>query len=114
TVAECIRWHMKHVANLAKKLQDTPEGSGTMLDNTVIVFAMEAGLGNTRLESGTIVGERPPHTSEGMCAVTIGGKNLGMKVGQHIVATDQHPSSVILSAMRGVAPAIGPLGQIRT
>ncbi len=112
SVAECIRWHMKHVAALAKKLKDTPDGSGTMLDNTVIVFAMEAGIGNTRLESGSVVGERPPHTSEGMAAVIIGGKNLGMQLGQHIVATDKHPSSVILTAMRGVSPAITALGEI--
>jgi hypothetical protein len=112
TVAECIRWHMKHVAALAKKLKDTPEGTGTMLDNTAIVFVMEAGLGNTRLESGTIVGERPPHTSEGMCAIVIGGKNLGMQLGQHIVANDQHPSQVILTAMKAVSPAITALGEI--
>lgn len=114
TVAECIRWHMKHVAALAKKLRDTPEGTGTMLDNTAIVFVMEAGLGNTRLESGSIVGERPPHTSEGMCALIVGGKNLGMQLGQHIVATDQHPSSVILTAMKAVSPAITALGEIKT
>lgn len=112
SVAECIRWHMKHVAALAKKLKDTPDGTGTLLDNTVIVFVMEAGIGNTRLESGSIVGERPPHTSEGMAAVIVGGKNLGMQLGQHIVAPDQHPSSVILSAMRGVAPEVLKLGEI--
>jgi hypothetical protein len=114
TVAECIRWHMKHVAALAKKLKDTPDVSGSMLDNTVIVFAMEAGLGNTRLESGSIAGERPPHTSEGMCAVVIGGKNLGMQVGQHIVATDRHPASVILGAMKACSPAVDKLGEIAT
>jgi hypothetical protein len=114
SVAECIRWHIKHVAALAKKLKETPEGTGNLLDNTVIVFVMEAGLGNTRLESGSIVGERPPHTSEGMAAVIVGGKNLGMQLGQHIVATDKHPSSVILTGMRGVTPTITALGEITT
>jgi hypothetical protein len=115
SVAECIRWHMKHVAALAKKLKDTPDTAGNMLDNTVIVFAMEAGMGNTRLAGGSIVGERPPHTSEGMAAVVIGGKRLGMQVGNHIVATDQHPASVILTAMRAVGgPQMTALGDLTT
>jgi hypothetical protein len=102
SVAECIRWHMKHVAALAKKLKDTPDATGTMLDNTVIVFAMEAGLGSTSLSGTTIVGERPPHTSEGMAAIVVGGQGLGMKLGTHIVAPNQHPASVVLTAMRAV------------
>jgi hypothetical protein len=114
SVAECIRWHIKHVAALAKKLKDTPDSTGTMLDNTVIVFVMEAGLGNSRMEGSALVGERPPHTSEGMCAVVVGGKSLGMQLGQHIVATDQHPASVSLSAMRAVAGStIASLGEIK-
>jgi hypothetical protein len=115
TVAECIRWHMKHVAALAKKLKDTPDTAGNMLDNTAIVFAMEAGMGNTRLSGGSIVGERPPHTSEGMAALVIGGKRLGMQLGNHIVAPDQHPASVILSAMRAAGGAqMTALGEITT
>ena len=102
SVAECIRWHVKHVATLAKRLKDTPDVSGNMLDNTVIVFVMEAGFGSTQLQGGSIVGERPPHTSEGMVAVVVGGKNLGMQLGSHLVATGQHPAAVSLSAMRAV------------
>jgi hypothetical protein len=113
TVAECIRWHVKHLANLAKKLKDTPEGSGTMLDRTAIVFIMEAGVGNTRMEGGRVVGEEPPHTSEGMAAVVVGGKSLGMQLGTHIVAPNFHPAGVSLSAMRAVAGAdIASLGEI--
>jgi hypothetical protein len=113
TVAECMRWHFKHVAALARKLKDTPDVSGSMLDNTVIVFAMEAGMGNLRLSGGSLVGERPPHTSEGMAAVVIGGRRLGMQLGTHIVAPDQHPASVLLSAMRAVGGAqMTALGEI--
>jgi hypothetical protein len=115
SVAECIRWHIKHLAALAKKLKDTPDTTGTLLDNTVIVFAMEAGFGNTSLSGGSIVGERPPHTSEGMVCFVVGGKGLGMQLGQHIVAADQHPASVALTAMRAVGGAqIGALGEITT
>ncbi|HEY0707262.1 MAG TPA: DUF1552 domain-containing protein [Polyangia bacterium] len=115
SVAECIRWHVKHLAALAKKLKDTPDVTGNMLDNTVIVLAFEAGFGNTRLEGKSIVGERPPHTSEGMIALVIGGRGLGMQLGTHLVAPEQHPAAVSLSAMRAVAGSqMNALGDITT
>jgi hypothetical protein len=113
SVAECIRWHVKHVAALAKKLKDTPDTTGTLLDNTAIVLLFEAGMGSTSLQGSTIVGERPPHTSEGMVAVVVGGRGLGLKLGEHIVATGQHPASVSLTAMRAVGgQQVGALGEI--
>ena len=114
SVAECIRWHMKHVAALAKKLKDTPDSTGNMLDNTVIVFVMEAGIGNTTMSGGSVVGERPPHTSEGMAALVVGGKSLGMQLGTHIVPPGgMHPASVSLTAMRAVAGSqMAKLGDI--
>lgn len=32
------RWHFERIAELAKKLDSVPEGDGTMLDNTLIVY----------------------------------------------------------------------------
>ena len=114
SVAECIRWHVKQLAALAKKLKDTPDVSGNMLDNTVIVFQMEAGFGDTSLQGASLVGEPPPHTSEGMMALVIGGKSLGMQLGTHLVATGQHPASVSLTAMRAVGGSpFSALGEIK-
>jgi hypothetical protein len=113
TVAECIRWHIKHVAALARKLKDTPDVTGNLLDSTAIVFVMEAGIGSTRKSGDSVIGERPPHTSEGMAALIVGGKGLGMRLGQHIVATGQHPASVSLTAMRAVGGSqMSALGEI--
>jgi hypothetical protein len=74
---------------------------------------MEAGEGSTRLQNGNIVGEEPPHTSEGMAALVVGGRNLGMQLGNHLVATGQHPAAVSLTAMRAVGGAqFTALGEI--
>ena len=101
SVAEGIRWHVLQLARLAKKLKDTPDVTGTLLDNTVLVFVMEAGLGKARDPN-----ETPPHTSEGMAAVVVGGKSLGFNLGQHLVsATGEHPAQVLLTAMRAVGGA---------
>src|SRR5207302_388729 len=40
-----IAWHMKHFGYLVAKLRDTPEGMGSLLDNTAAVFLHEGGHG---------------------------------------------------------------------
>jgi len=46
------RWFMEELAYLATALKNTPEGDGTMLDNTVIVGFNELAQGNTHLTRG--------------------------------------------------------------
>jgi hypothetical protein len=43
---ELRAFHTKVIAGLAKKLADTPEGDGTMLDNTLIVYLSDSGEGH--------------------------------------------------------------------
>ena len=40
------QFHLEQTANLANKLQSIPEGDGTMLDNTVIVYLSDAAEGH--------------------------------------------------------------------
>jgi uncharacterized protein DUF1552 len=49
------RWYAKTVADLAKKLDSVPEGEGTVLDNTLIVWANELGRGDHSLANVPIV-----------------------------------------------------------
>jgi hypothetical protein len=39
------RWNMTHMANLLKQLDSIPEGSGTLLDNTMLIYANELTAG---------------------------------------------------------------------
>lgn len=41
------RWYMEQLAYLLQKLDAVPEGAGTMLDNTVVVWCSEIAKGNT-------------------------------------------------------------------
>jgi hypothetical protein len=43
---ELRRFHTKLIAGLVAKLQNTPEGSGTMLDNTLLVYLSDSGEGH--------------------------------------------------------------------
>ena len=45
------RFHLELTAGLAKRLADTPEGDGTMLDNTLIVYLSD----NSNLHHSTAV-----------------------------------------------------------
>jgi hypothetical protein len=65
-------WH-GHIAYLAKKLASIPEGSGTMLDNTLIYCGVESGTNHS-------------HSPVDMQYLLIGGKNMGFQLGQYLEA----------------------------
>jgi hypothetical protein len=60
------RAHNEAIAAFAQKLKNIPEGSGSMLDNTIIVIGSDITHGHTHRHSVFFV---------------IGGKNLGINVG---------------------------------
>jgi hypothetical protein len=99
-VADAFAWHIKHFAYLVGKLRDTPEGAGSVLDNTVMVFLPEGGWDN---------GE--PHSGENMVAL-IAGRAGGLKPGQHVKTAGKHPAQVLISAMNSAGVASDKLGEI--
>ena len=66
------KWFCEEIAYFAKKLKDTPEpnGQGSMLDNTLLVWTNELGKGNS-------------HTLDNIPFVMVGG-NLGWKAGRSL------------------------------
>ncbi len=42
-----VRWHAEEIAYLMQKLDEIPEGDGTVLDNTVILWCSEVAKGNS-------------------------------------------------------------------
>jgi hypothetical protein len=64
------KWYCEQVAYLAKRLADTPEpgGTGTLLDNTLLVWTNELGKGNS-------------HTMDNIPFVLVGG-GLDFKMGR--------------------------------
>jgi Protein of unknown function (DUF1552) len=106
--AKVIGWHVKQLATLATKLQNTPEmgadGGTNVLQRTVLVLQFEGGWMNG-----------DPHNGEGMAAI-IGGGTVGsrkLNQGQHLVAQDKHPVSLNVSAMRYAMDAdVTKLGEV--
>ena len=90
-------WHTKHFAYLVQKLKDTPEGTGSVIDNTVMLLLNEGGHGydpeGNKMDSS--------HSTEEM-TVLIAGKAGGLKPGKHIRKAGMHPVNVVNSAMKAV------------
>jgi hypothetical protein len=98
--ADAFAWHIKHFAHLVAKLRDTPEGAGSLLDSTVVVFLPEGGWDNG-----------DPHSGENMVAL-IAGRAGGLKPGKHVQATGKHPVQVLISAMNAAGVPTDMLGEI--
>ena len=69
TMRDICRWHVEEFAYFIGRLKSIPEGSGTLLDNTCVVFAHEHAEAN-------------PHKDNGL-ALILAGHAGGMKTGKH-------------------------------
>ena len=65
------RWYMEQIASLLKRLDETPEGNGTMLDNSLVILGSEVSLGNN-------------HGREPMPYVAFGGLGGSVDTGQFL------------------------------
>jgi len=69
TMRDICRWHVEEFAYFVGRLKSIPEGAGTLLDNTCVVFAHEHAEAN-------------PHKDNGL-ALILAGHAGGMKTGLH-------------------------------
>jgi len=107
-VSLCLQWHISHYAYLLNKLKGTPEGAGTVLDNSAIVFMPEAGHG-VQLNDGTSVNQT--HSVQKMILL-VAGRAGGLAPGGHIVKTGTHPGKVLVSAMQAVGRQGDTFGEV--
>jgi Protein of unknown function (DUF1552) len=63
--------YCEQLSAFLQKMKAVQEGTGTLLDNTLVVFFNECAVGNT-------------HSIENMPVLMLGGKMLGMQTGQHL------------------------------
>lgn len=83
-------WYCEQVAYLAKRLAETPEpdGSGSLLDNTTIIWTNELGKGNS-------------HTRDNIPFVMV-GEGLGFEMGQAIDFGKVPHNRLLLSICEGM------------
>ena len=92
------QWYCEQLAYLAKKLSETkePDGNGTLLDNTTIVWTNELGQGNS-------------HTLENIPFVVVGG-GLGFKMGRSMKYDRVPHNRLLMSIAHGFGHRIESFG----
>jgi hypothetical protein len=103
-----IAWHMKHFGYFVSRLRDTAEGTGSVLDNSAVLFLIEGGHGN-QPETGMI----GSHSYENMCALIAGGAG-GLRRGEHIAVPSgtNHPVQVMLSLFAATGVPVSTMGEV--
>lgn len=102
-----IAWHMKHFAYFVNKLASTPEGNGSMLDNTAVVYLSEGGFGYDP-SSGA---QGSPHSTDNMMVVVAGGAG-GLKGNRHILGGNKHPGAVLLTVLKALGYSGSSFGEV--
>lgn len=108
-VSTMLYWHLRQYAYLLEKMKSTPEGAGTLLDTSVVVFMPEAGHGR-QLNDDT--SEFATHSVEDMVLLVGGGRGLGLSPGEHIPGNGAHPGQVLLRAMQAAGFAGNRFGEV--
>lgn len=79
-------WHSEQLAYLMRKLAMVPEGDGTMLDNTVIVWTSEIAVGNT-------------HSQQNMPILLAGSAGGYLKTGQFLTYQNRSHQDLLVSLL---------------
>lgn len=92
--ARMLTWYSEQFSSLLDKLKAIPEGEGTLLDNTLILWVNELSRGNT-------------HAHQDMPFVLAGGAGGGLRTGRHLVYNAEPHNNLLLACahMMGIEAA---------
>ena len=96
-LAQIVRWHTGALAQLVGRLQKTQEGSGTMLDHTLILYG-----------SGIADGAR--HTHDNLPLVVIGRDTSVIPGGRHINAQGAPLANLHLTLAKALGVSLNTFG----
>jgi uncharacterized protein DUF1552 len=97
-IAKINTFHVSLFAQFLEKLKSTPDGDGSLLDNTVYLYG--SGLGNSSI-----------HDHENLPILVAGGGACGMKGGRHIQCKEGTPlANVHLTLLNQVGVQVDKFG----
>jgi hypothetical protein len=85
-LAQLNQYHVKMFAYLVQKLKETPDGDGTLLDHSILMYG--SGMSNSN-----------QHDHDPLPIVLAGGAGGKLKGGRHIKVASKTPLSNLLLAM---------------
>ncbi len=83
---EVMQWYASNFVHLVQRLAETPDGDGTMLDNTLVVWASEFGDGDG-------------HGSNNIPIVTAGNLCGTVETGRHLAFEDRTTNDLLVSML---------------
>jgi hypothetical protein len=90
-------WHAQQLAYLCGKLASIPEGDGTVLDNTVILWCTDIARGNT-------------HARRDMPYVLVGGCGGALQTGRHVKYEGNHHNDLLVTLANAMDVGITTFG----
>jgi Protein of unknown function (DUF1552) len=93
--AKINKYHVDTFAYLLKKLRETPDGDGTLLDHTLMLYGSSISDGNA-------------HTHHNLPLVLVGGASGQLKGGRHILYPKETPMNNLLLSMLDKAGVPSP------
>jgi hypothetical protein len=106
TWGQALAWLTGWFGYLAAKLRDTPEGDGSVLDRTGMIFLFEGGWGYDPADDA----EGHAHSTENM-SLLVAGRAGGLVPGTHLRAEGAHPAQAINTVLHAVG-VTGDLGEV--
>jgi hypothetical protein len=97
TWGQALGWITGWFGYLAAKLRDTPEGDGSVLDRTGMIFLWEGGWGYDPADDA----DGHAHSTENM-SVLVAGRAGGLETGTHLRVPDAHPVQAINTVLHAV------------
>lgn len=77
TLARIDQWYVERLAEFLDELKQTPEGNGSMLDNTVVVFLSEVAMGNhTHVRMPVLLAGRGGNRLKTGRLLNVGGRTM--------------------------------------
>jgi hypothetical protein len=98
------RWLFNELNLLLNRLAETADGSGTLLDNTTILYASEYGGGNANSPAGQ-------HSNRNLPYMIIGGKNSPFKVGNGVTVTNRTHGDFLYTLAKGFGSTVTAVGK---
>ncbi len=98
------RWFFNQLALVVDRLATIPDGNGTLLDNTTILYASEYGGPNGNSTGGQ-------HSTKNLPYMLIGGTNSPFKLGQGLNLTNRSHGDYLYTLAKGFGSTVTAVGK---
>ncbi|MDC0747579.1 DUF1552 domain-containing protein [Polyangium mundeleinium] len=90
-------WHAQQLAYLCQKLDSVPEGDGTVLDNTVILWCSDIAQGNT-------------HARRDVPLLVLGGAGGALRTGRHLKYAGAYHNDLLIAISHAMGVPVTTFG----